>query len=537
MRRGWVRPGLGLCALFVLVPHPGGAQQVLGEGCAFEPGTESAEVQSFATTRIISSVRPRIRCEDGVVLHADSLTYYEARGWATLRGNVFYADSTRSLTAVRAEYFRQARQLIANGDSATDVVVTDLEDEGRLTGPTLNYLQRGGGRIEDEITLFGGGSARPRPKARLPAPRPDSAEILRRGEPPTPATPFDVTADRIFLRGEDFFEAIGEVDGVRDSLTTHSDTLVFDQVIQTLDLRGHAALVQGTSRIDGRHVRVRLPDGEIHEIEARGEAGLLAPDLDLKAPWIRIAFVDGEVDGLWAAPLHRRAVTTETPPPGITEEVPSGDQTMTPGDSVDALQPVARSGRTTIRADSLDVETTAGALEQLVGVGRAHAVWERDSIDVSMLPEIAREDWMRGDTITVTFTPVVEGDSITWVLDRVVAAGNASSLYRLPPDSTSTAGTPAPDDRGALRTDSIVGRTDPPSDSTAVPRTGGGIEGAVETPVARTTPGIHYVVAVRIILIFEGGEVERMEVLGLEEGVYLQPRGRARRNRGPGGAS
>ncbi len=526
--------------------------QPLGEDCRFERGTDRFQRQTSGSTMIFSAITARIRCDGGIVLRSDSLTYYEARGYAELVGNVFYEDTTRTLTAARASYYRDSGRLIANGDESTDVVVTDLLEGGKLSGRNLDLIQAGGGRAEDEITVTGTRADGSRPNAVLPV---DPAEDVE-ADAPEPE-PFDVTADRIFLRGEDYFEATGRVDVVRDSLLTHSDSLVFDQVSTTLDLRGDAELVQGRDTISGRRVRVRIPENEIREIEAFGEGSLVSRELDLDAPWFRIAFIEGEVDGLWAAPLQRQgratsdslatadpagdaAAAVDVDPPVAAERPGEIDDRehadLTPRDSLDMLQPVAVSGGTRIRADSLDVAATVGVLDSLRAIGRAYAVSQRDSINATMLPEIAKEDWIRGDTIVASLNARTEADSTVYSIDRIVSAGNASSLYRIQPDTSARAtdslavgdsvaqAADLPADSAALaveRSDSLASM-DPMADSLpGMPDP----EPVVVLP--SDAPGVHYVVAQRIILVFENDEVRRMEIFGLSEGVHLEPRRRA----------
>jgi len=513
--------------------------QLLGEDCVFEPNTGSFRQRTVGASVQIDMVRGRIRCADGVVLRGDTIRYYEARGFAEVIGNVFYADSARTLTAVDATYYRENRQLIAAGDSATDVVVTQKDDGAMLSGLNLIYYQAGGGRIEDEVTVFGS-RGEVRPRALLPPAKEDDEALADSAEVEMePDSPLDVTADRILLRGENFFQALGRVDSFRDSVTTYSDTLVFDQVTSTLDLRGNARLVQLRDTIEGRRVLVRLPENEIREIESTGDGLLVSGDLRLESPWFRVTFLDGDVDGLWAAPLRRlvsaeeeqgedpTAGSSETASPPLLEGAGEVDPQQAMQDSVDAAQPYAVSGETRIRADSLDVASEGGNLQQVIAVGRAYAVSARDStLDVSALPEIAREDWMRGDTITATFGSRMEGDSTVYAIERIVASGSASSLYRLAPDSTAAAATPDSTASGAAAEADSVGsaRAEPPVEDSL------GVAPEEELVVLPSdAPGIHYVVAARIVLIFEDDEVRRMEVIGLEEGVHLEPR----RGQGP----
>lgn len=550
------------------VAEPASALQAIGRDCTFQPGSGLLTRQSFGTTFTIFQRNPRYRCAGGVVIRADSMAYYGSTGTAELIGDVFYADSTREMTAVRATYRRDFGNLVANGVGDTAVVVTDRREGGRLTGMNLVFQEAGGGRAEDEVTVYGRMADGTRPSAVLPVEPPPEAEA----DAPDPA-PFDVTADRIFLRGEDYFEAVGDVDVVRDSLVTASDSLEYDQVRATLDLRGRASLVQGADSIAGRRVIVRLPENEIREIETIGRGSLVSRDLDLESPWFRVTFEEGEVDGLWAAPLRRTAAAEPTDTTGalatdpdrdgadpadpdpaserlVRPEVePEGD--LSPLDSLDAVQPVATSGATRITADSLDVSATVGVLDTVRAVGRAHAVSRGDSIDASMLPEIAARDWIRGDTIVASFRSTAEADSTVYELDRIVSAGNASSLYRLAPDTSSSAADTAVADAEAPDPDRVAGDParpdtvpadtlaaaaevgDPAADTTAA----GSGEEEPEVILPATAPGVHYVVADRIVLVFENDEVKRMEIFGLAEGVHLEPRRRSNAVAEDGGES
>lgn len=524
--------------------------QALGQDCVFEDGTESATRRSLGGVVQVNMVKARIRCADGVVLRGDTIRYYGSRGLAELIGNVFYADSTREMTAVAATYYRDNRQLVANGDPETDVIVTNTADGARLSGINLIYYQAGGGRIEDEVTVFGLRGAE-RPRALLPPPTRDEppaatsgvAELDREVDPAeekapaadASASPLDVTADRIILKGENYFEALGRVESFRDSVTTSSDTLIYDQVSSNLDLRGNARLVQVRDTIEGRRVLVRIPDNVIREIEATGDGVLVSADLRLEAPWFRVAFDKGDLDGLWAAPLRRNVRSeeeeSETPPLDVPEPSeappePEVDLQQAMLDSLDARQPYAISGQTRIRADSLDVASESGRIEQLVAVGRAYAVSARDStLDVSRLPEIARQDWMRGDTIVASFAARSQGDSTVYAIERITATGSASSLYRLAPDSARAANAPEESARAEAQAVDV-----PPPDSTgtadvAVTADSLGLPAEEPTVVLPAdAPGIHYVVAAQIILVFENDDVSRMEVLQLQEGVHLEPR-------------
>ncbi|HIN78183.1 MAG TPA: hypothetical protein EYM97_05065 [Gemmatimonadetes bacterium] len=115
----------------------------------------------------------------------------------------------------------------------------------------------------------------------------------------------------------------------------------------------------------------------------------------------------------------------------------------------------------------------------------------RDSLNVDALPEIARSDWLEGDTIIVTFEPTTpvpsEGGAATadtaqsdYRIKRIVARVRARSLYRLIP-----------------------------SDTTALP----GVD----------APAIHYVTGDEITIIMNEGEADQLEVQGRTHGFHLEP--------------
>jgi hypothetical protein len=139
-----------------------------------------------------------------------------------------------------------------------------------------------------------------------------------------------------------------------------------------------------------------------------------------------------------------------------------------------------------LTADSLELIAPADVVERIVAVGDARSVSRaRDSLNVESLPDIARADWLEGDTVVISLKQVADttlgaaGDT-EYEVDRIVARVGARSLYRLPPE-----------------------------DSTAAP----GID----------PPAVHYVVGDEITLVMEAGEVQSMEVVGQTRGVHLEP--------------
>jgi hypothetical protein len=165
-----------------------------------------------------------------------------------------------------------------------------------------------------------------------------------------------------------------------------------------------------------------------------------------------------------------------------------------------------------ITADSLEILAPEERLERVFAAGRARSVSTgRDSLTVDALPDIARTDWLEGDTIIVTFVPAVS--------DVMAAA----------PDSV-------PDPLA----DSVGGGAGPPADSTeAGARAGVDVDRIVAIASARSLyrlpsshpaavagvdpPAVHYVVGDRITIVMRDGEVDHMEVVGSTTGIHLEP--------------
>jgi len=500
-----------------------------GEGCRFLPGSGDAQQRTFPDGIIVTARRANISCDDGRRIRADSLTYNQASGYAEFFGNVRFEDADRTLEADQATYTEGDRRLRATGS----IVVTDRRDNSTIRdGEVLTYLRAGGGRAVDEMTVLGG-----RPRATL---NPAAGDSIA-----GPDAPWDVTGNRIFLRGESYFEAQGNVQMTRDSIRTQSDSLIYDEVSGTLNLNGRARMEQGETVMNGRRIRARIPKNEIEELTAFGEGSLTAEDLDLEAPWIRVTFIAGELDALYAAPLARQALAeSEAETPAGTAQRPSERELLADPvvveaeqplrDSLDALQPKAVAEGTTITGDSLEVLAPGQRAERVIAVGRAYAISAaRDSINTLRTPEFARRDWIRGDTIVATFSESeaeMETDAAgrpsssgKLVIEQLVASGTASSMYRIPPDSSTSGDTTPAGDPTAGTTasaDSSAVATDPePLDAPREAAT----EEIVFSPLPGNEPAIHYVSALQITLNFIAGEIDTMVVLGLEEGIHLAP--------------
>ncbi len=508
-------PGLLAAGILALLPlaRAVAAQQ----SCDWGSGTLSfSSVALPSIGRVTYVSHPHLVCADGVQIWADSAVSYSDQGWSDLWGHVRYQDRTRELHADTARYFSQLGRLQAHGS----VFVRDTAQGSTIRNGDLVYLRADSSRAEDQMTVTARpGGARPhavlhmraavdtvRADTAKVAPRPDIGVAPAVARPDTAAakpdtaaakpdtgtvavspappdtTPYDVVANRIFLQGNRYALFTGEVVIHRDSLHAFSDSATYDQAAGRLLLNGAARVNDPPYDLTSQHMDIAVPGGAIRSVLATKSAVLVGQDLRLTSPSIRMFMKGGLLDRLVAVPLVRERDTTR-------------DTTkVTPADSGDAARPVAVVEKYHLTADSLQVDAPGQELKRIFAAGNALGQsYARDSLNVPSLPEVARSDWLKADTVIVGFVPVPpDSDSAAaartpadstrprFRVDRLVGIGNARSLYRLPPQ-----------------------------DSTA--------------PPGRCPPAVNYATGTEITLAMDKGQVDSMQVEGGAKGYHLEP--------------
>jgi lipopolysaccharide export system protein LptA len=475
-------------------------------GCEF--GEDGNDQSQFVTLpnggRITYVSNPHFVCPDGVQIWADSAVAYSADAMSHLMGAVRFVDRTRELRADEARYVSTVGRLQANGN----VVVVDRADDSRVENGDLVYLRQTDFRAEESMTVTTGRDGI-RPRATIPPPAPDSAAADSTTTPDSTAaerdeSPYIVVGDRIVFSGSSYFSSTGDVEIERDSLFAFADSAEYVEASERLVLVGSARVVSSDYVLVGRTITMGTDAAGTNEIRAVRDALLTGDDLVLTAPLIRLYLTEGAVERLVAVPL----------PPGADEEGVPTDTALSPDeaaaaarptepDSAELARPIALAERFELTADSLELSAPGGVVDQIFAAGRARSVSEaRDSLNVEALPELARQDWLEGDTIVITLVPppsdtVPAAHTVTpaptateeeaeqaYEIERIVARVGARSLYRLPPqDSTARSGV--------------------------------------------DLPAVHYVVGDEITIHMREGEVEAMEVVGQTRGVHLEPLGRA----------
>ena len=486
------------------------------ELCEFLAPTRSSNTITLSEGVTITYVgAPHILCDDGVEIWADSAVDYSAQGLQHLMGSVRFLDANGELNADEVRYFSQQGRLQAYGH----VFVQDTLQGFTIQNGNLVYLRVTDFREEQQMTVTTAGDglrphailqmkpAQRRPQAVEPTPSDttaadstatatdstttaaDSTGVTALAEPPVvpdpvepaePGSPYIVDGDRIFIRGDSYFRATGNVEIERDSLHAFADSVEYDQVAGRILLEGSARVDGPTYDLVGQTITLGMDGDDIDEVRSVRDAVLTGEDLVLRAPEIRMYLLDD---------LLQRLIAVMAPaPPGAM--------------SVDtaAARPIAEADDFELTADSIEVIAPGEVLERIFAAGTARSVSRaRDSLNVEALPEIARTDWLEGDTVIVTFLPVDTLDRAQSVADTIEsqesAADTAQSAYRI---------------------DQIVARGDarslyrlPPADTMAV--------------AGADAPAIHYVLGDEIRIIMLEGQVDRMEVAGQTRGMHLEP--------------
>ncbi len=454
------------------------------EGCDLVSSQFVNVVTLPGVGRVTHIKRPHFVCDGGVQIFADSAAAQGDRGMSDLIGRVRYLESGRELLADRARYFSVEGRLQASGNLS----IRDDAQRSSIRNGDLVYLLATDFRTEEEMTITTGQDAvRPHATLSPPKPAPDTtavappadtagvavqadtagipraADTLAEASDTTPPTPYTVVSDRMFLRAGRYFTAAGAVEIVRDSLFAFADSALYDQEGGALELEGSARVEGEAYELVGRRITMGSPDAEYSEVRALRDARLLGDGFELTAALIRAFLRDDALERLVATPLRPAADAEEEP------------------DSIDLIRPEAIVEQFELRADSLEILAPGEGIERVFAAGRARSESaSRDSLNVDVLPEIARKDWLEGDTIIITFVVPDDTDAAEAEVDEITALGDARSLYRLAStDSTAVAGTDA--------------------------------------------PAVHYVTGAEIRIEMAAGEVAAMRVTGQTRGLHFEP--------------
>lgn len=482
----------------VAVASPGSAQ----DGCEFgEDGNDVLrQVTMTGGEAIVYVTRPHLVCEGGIQIWADSAEAFTATNLAHLIGSVRYEDPTRTLVADEARYFSQVGRLQAEGAMR----IVDRDEGSTIENGALVYLRQTEFRDQETMTVTALDDES-RPRATLS----DASDAQAPGEERV----YVVVGDRIESRGEDFLRSTGAVDLLFDSVVAHADTLEYEESVDRVDLRGNAVVDAPEYDLSGARIELTSPEPGRRDVRALGEAELTGEDFVLTAERIFLFASDDRMERLVALPAATDSASAAA----------AGRPAAEPGSALPAptaatgRRPVAVAQSFEITADSLEILAPEERLERVFAAGRARSVSTgRDSLTVESLPDVARTDWLEGDTIVVTFVPRAGTATMAAVTDSVPEAAPVSTPDSLEVDPLAGADTASAGARSGVDVDRIVAIASarslyrlPSSDPAAV----AGVD----------PPAVHYVVGDRITIVMSAGNVDRMEVVGSTTGVHIEP--------------
>ena len=376
--------------------------------------------------------------------------------------------------------------------------------------------------------------------------------------------PYEVEAPRIMIDGRRFFRAGGGVVVTRDSLRAVGDSLDYDQEVGAMLILGEASVEDSGFRLKGLSVALTPTAGLNEEILAREEAELTGDEVLMTAPAIRLFLEEGKVGRLVALPAvpplddGAEALDTTGLTPGDAERVramaeaaaaaAAEEDSLNTPDSLP--RPSVIAAEFNLTGDSIEVLSPGQVLDVVTAVGAARAdAMGQDSLIDEDLPEIARNDWLEGETIIARFASVDSvmdsaGDSAAAQpglagrrarLETLTAINDARSFYRLytadttqaaadtsdaaPVETTDEPG-PPPEEPPALPEDSTTATDQPDS----IPEDGATSEECDATGAdGERRPELHYVSGDRITIFLEGRKVVKMEVTGRTQGYHFEP--------------
>ncbi|WP_420125503.1 LptA/OstA family protein [Longimicrobium sp.] len=426
--------------------------------------------------RVINASGPLlVRCNNGEELRADSAVIYEAINEVHLFRRVDYQDPTRALTSDYATYNGGTGRLWATGS----VVFTDKNRGSTLRGPNLEYYRAGATRPDAQAI------ATERPHLTV-APRQGS-----RGKP------MEIDADRITTVGEKFMTAEGRVVIEGEEMDAWAQEAYYDADQERMELRREARAKGESYELTGDFIQSDLTEGSVDEVLSRGNARLVESRLRVTGPQLRLFFARDSLQRLVSGQL-----------PGT-----ANDSAAVKGRSV----ALARGFR--MEADSLEALTPGQRIRQVIAVGMAEGQsWDTTRVAGPDLSDPAAPDTV--PTQALGEQDLIFADTITGFFKEDTVAPGAARPASTPADSANGAEPVPPRAAPADSAEAELERMLATGNARSLYRMTPSREEAADTTLKR---GINYVIADTIDLSFAEGEVNIATVRGLKRGVYLDP--------------
>lgn len=391
----------------------------------------SRQFYSIGSGEVVYVGSPVFGCGNGTRITADSAIIVKASNRADFINNVRFTEPGRVLTSQYAQYLSNLRKLQAQGN----VIVRDERDGSVLRAPSLDYFQQSNNEPQARVEIYSG--------------RPHFTTFRTRANSNVVDTT-NVDSDRMQLIGQNTFRGWGAVVIKRGDLDARSGYAEFVQDSNRMKLTGQAVVISDSTTLKADTIDAVLANGdEFKDVFARKDASMVATNINVTSPRMRVTFDNGDVQRLIAVggKLAKAAAQAKA----VSEDF-------------------------TLTADSIDARTPNQKLDTVTAVGSAFAHRAPNDSADAKLPELIKQDWVRGENIVATF----EDADTARVLKRIVAKGGpASSTYRLR-------------------------------------------EADKKNPNS-TKLSINYLTAQTIDVRFKKGEVDKVSAKGQIRGMYLQP--------------
>ncbi len=381
-------------------------------------------------------------------MEADSAIKRDGPRQVELLGAVVYADSIRTLKSERLLYFQLSDFIIAE----ENVELVRLTDRSTLIGPRVEFLRAVAGI--DAVTTAPG-----RPTVTFYPTNTESPE------------PFTVESELAIFAGEDEARFYGDAVIVRSDLNAQADSAMLTRADGLGILWGEPWIEAEEIRLEGDSIRfvsqdeeleeihavgdgyasgerfevaaelidIELENREVEQVQAHGEgvSRALSGNHELRGDSIHFVMYGSRIDTAYAvggAVAVQRDSSWIVPP---AQESAMADSTAGDSTVADSTAAVQETPDAPAPADSAEVGADATA-------DTAAAAAEDDAPAEIELATDGSANWARGDTLIAVFersaAPVADSaPAPDPFMRQLVLGGNASALYRMVRDSTTSA--------------------------------------------------------------------------------------------------
>ena len=396
-------------------------------------------------------------------MEADSAIKRDGPRQVELLGAVVYADSIRTLKSERLLYFQLSDFIIAE----ENVELVRLTDRSTLIGPRVEFLRAVAGI--DAVTTAPG-----RPTVTFYPTNTESPE------------PFTVESELAIFAGEDEARFYGDAVIVRSDLNAQADSAMLTRADGLGVLWGEPWIEAEGIRLEGDSIRfvsqneelekihavgdgyasgerfevaaelidIDLANREVEQVQAHGEgvSWALSGNHELRGDSIHFVMYGSQIDTAYAvggAVAVQRDSSWIVPPaqePAMADSTASAsDSTVADSTATDSTASAQQAPDAPAPTDSAGVsaDTTAGTAADATA-DTAEAEAEDDGPAEIELATDGSANWGRGDTLIAVFersaAPVADSTPASDPFMRqLVLGGNASALYRMVRDSTTSA--------------------------------------------------------------------------------------------------